>query len=64
MVEDENVLCKLATFDKFVIFVDVPSSVIFHFFGDILEETGPARRRSELGDEEGRHLNTFVRCQE
>jgi len=49
-------------FNKLVILVYSSNILVLHLLGYILEETSPARGRTQLWDEVRSHLNALVCC--
>jgi hypothetical protein len=50
--------------DKLVFIVDVPSRIFFHFFGEIFQERGPGRSRTQLRNIISAHLYPFIRSKQ
>jgi hypothetical protein len=51
---------KLRALDEFIVLVDVPSRLVLHLLGDVLQERAPFWSGTKLRQIEGRHLNALV----
>ena len=59
--DQETAPLQFVPLDEFVVLIYVSNGLVFHLLGDVLEETGPPWRGTQLWDVVCSHLDTLVR---